>query len=43
MIPPTLGQYLGDKDPEKANRAMQAMFKMRKIDIQALKDAYSGR
>jgi predicted 3-demethylubiquinone-9 3-methyltransferase (glyoxalase superfamily) len=43
VIPPALGEYLGDKDPEKANRVMQAMFKMRKIDIQALKDAYAGR
>ena len=43
VIPPILGQYLGDKDPEKANRVMQAMFKMRKIDIQALEDAYAGR
>ena len=43
VIPPILGQYLGDKDPEKANRVMQAMFKMRKIDVQALEDAYAGR
>ena len=43
VIPPILGQYLGDKDQEKANRVMQAMFKMRKIDVQALEDAYAGR
>jgi hypothetical protein len=33
---------LGDKDPEKAKRAMEAMLKMKKIDIQALKDARDG-
>lgn len=43
VIPPILSQYLGDKDPEKANRVMEAMFKMKKIDIQELKDAYAGR
>lgn len=39
IIPPILGELLGDSDREKANRVMQAMFKMQKIDIQALKDA----
>ena len=42
IIPPILGQLLGDPDREKANRVMQAMLKMHKIDIQALKDAASG-
>ncbi len=39
IIPPILGELLAEKDREKANRVMQAMFKMHKIDIQALKDA----
>lgn len=39
IIPPVLGELLGDNDREKANRVMQAMVKMQKIDIQALKDA----
>ena len=34
---------LQDPDPQKAQRVMQAMFAMEKIDIQALKDAYAGR
>lgn len=42
IIPPILGEFLGDKDPEKANRVMQAMLKMHKIDIQALKQAHEG-
>lgn len=39
IIPPVLGELLGDKDPEKANRVLQAMLKMQKLDIQALKHA----
>ena len=31
---------LGDKNPEKANRVMQAMLKMKKIDIKGLQQAY---
>ena len=41
ITPIILGQYLGDKDPKKAARVMQAMMKMIKIDIQKLKDAYN--
>ena len=40
IVPPVLGQLLGDKDRSKANRVMQAMLKMRKIDIKTLKQAY---
>jgi predicted 3-demethylubiquinone-9 3-methyltransferase (glyoxalase superfamily) len=39
IIPTILGQLLGDKDREKANRAMQAMLQMQKIDIAKLKQA----
>lgn len=42
IIPLALGKMLGDKDAGKANRAMQAMLKMKKIDIKGLKDAYDG-
>jgi predicted 3-demethylubiquinone-9 3-methyltransferase (glyoxalase superfamily) len=41
--PIVLGQMLQDKDPEKANRVMQSMLKMDKIDIATLKKAYDGR
>jgi predicted 3-demethylubiquinone-9 3-methyltransferase (glyoxalase superfamily) len=41
IIPTALGELLGDKDPEKAGRVMQAMLQMSKIDIQALKQAYA--
>ncbi len=41
--PSILGQMLGDPDPEKSKRAMQAMLKMSKFDIEELKRAYEGR
>ena len=43
IVPPILGQLLGDKDREKAGRVMQAMLKMHKIVIQDLKDAADGK
>ena len=39
IVPTALGELLGDKDPEKANRVMQAMLKMTKIDIYVLQQA----
>ncbi len=39
IVPSVLGSLLGNKDPEKARRAMQAMLKMTKIDISALEQA----
>ncbi len=39
IIPSALGEALGNPDPEKAKRAMEAMLKMRKIDIEALRRA----
>jgi len=40
IIPTALPRLLGDKDPKKANAAMQAMLKMQKIDIKGLQQAY---
>ena len=40
VIPNILGQYLNDPDRTKANRVLQAMFKMTKLDIAALEAAY---
>jgi len=40
VIPTVLGQMLQDKDRAKANRVMNAMMKMEKIDIKTLKQAY---
>jgi predicted 3-demethylubiquinone-9 3-methyltransferase (glyoxalase superfamily) len=35
-------KLLGSSDREKANRAMQAMLQMKKLDISALEKAYAG-
>ena len=43
IIPPILGELLQSKDAEKSKRAMAAMLKMDKIDIEGLKNAYDGR
>ena len=40
--PTVLGQMLDDPDPQKAKRVMEAMLKMKKIDIAALQRAYVG-
>ncbi len=40
IVPTALGELLGDPDPEKSNRVMQAMLKMHKIDIATLEQAY---
>ena len=42
VIPERMGELLSDPDPDRAGRAMQAMLKMQKIDIQALEDAANG-
>ena len=42
IIPSILQELLGDPDREKAERVMQAMLGMQKIDIAGLKRAYEG-
>jgi len=42
IIPSILGQLLGDSDPQKAKRTMDAMLQMGKLDIQALQKAHAG-
>ena len=43
ISPKQLGEMLGDKDPAKAKRAMDAMLQMRKIDIKTIERARDGR
>ena len=43
IIPDILIELLGDKDAAKAQRVMQAMLQMTRIDIQKLKDAYNQK
>jgi predicted 3-demethylubiquinone-9 3-methyltransferase (glyoxalase superfamily) len=40
VTPTNLGDLIGGPDPVKANRAMQAMLKMTKLDIATLQAAY---
>ncbi len=42
IIPDQLGQLIGDPDPARAGRAVQAMLQMQKIDIAALERAANG-
>lgn len=41
IVPTMLNALMLDPDKEKAGRVMQAMLKMKKLDMQALKDAYA--
>jgi predicted 3-demethylubiquinone-9 3-methyltransferase (glyoxalase superfamily) len=40
IVPTILPELLNDPDPEKAQRVTEAMLQMKKIDIDALKQAY---
>jgi predicted 3-demethylubiquinone-9 3-methyltransferase (glyoxalase superfamily) len=42
IVPKVLPQLLGDPDPEKARRVMQALLQMVKLEIAGLKRAYDG-
>ncbi len=43
VSPKILGELLSDPDKEKSNRVMQAMLKMKKIDIAELKKASENK
>jgi predicted 3-demethylubiquinone-9 3-methyltransferase (glyoxalase superfamily) len=40
IVPTVLAEMMSDPDPVKSNRVMQALLKMKKLDIAALKQAY---
>lgn len=42
IVPSALIELLSDPNPEKARRVAEAMFKMKKIDINSLERAYAG-
>lgn len=42
IIPGALGRLMGDPDPEKSSRVVQAMLGMNKIDVAALEAAHRG-
>jgi predicted 3-demethylubiquinone-9 3-methyltransferase (glyoxalase superfamily) len=41
--PTILGTLISDPDPQKSKRVMEAMLKMKKIEIEPLRKAYEGR
>jgi predicted 3-demethylubiquinone-9 3-methyltransferase (glyoxalase superfamily) len=42
VVPEGIDELFGDDDPERSRRAMEAMFKMHKLDIAALRAAAEG-
>ena len=42
IVPNSLGRMLSDPDPAKANRVMNAMLQMEKLDLQRLEQARDG-
>jgi predicted 3-demethylubiquinone-9 3-methyltransferase (glyoxalase superfamily) len=42
VVPRRFNELVNDDDKEKAERVMQAMLKMKKLDIAALEKAYDG-
>jgi predicted 3-demethylubiquinone-9 3-methyltransferase (glyoxalase superfamily) len=43
IVPTVLGKMLADKNAERAERVMNAMLKMKKLEIKPLKQAYNAR
>lgn len=43
VVPVIVSQLIGNADRKKAERAMQALMKMKKLEIQKLQDAFDGK
>jgi len=43
IIPKKMGEMMSDPDHEKSGRVMQAMMKMKKIELPVLEAAYEGK
>jgi predicted 3-demethylubiquinone-9 3-methyltransferase (glyoxalase superfamily) len=43
IVPTALGELMQGKDPARSGRVMQAMLKMKKLDIAGLKKAYDQK
>lgn len=42
IVPDNLTEMVSDPDPEKSDRVMKALLKMKKIDMETLRNAYEG-
>ena len=42
VVPTVLGEMLSDRDPQRSRRVMEAMLKMKKIEIEPLRRACEG-
>lgn len=42
VVPAGMAEIFGDPDPERSRRAMEAMFTMKKLDVEALRRAADG-
>ena len=42
IIPNALGELIGDKDPARSQRVLEAMLQMKKIDVAQLQAAHAG-
>ena len=43
IVPSVINDLIGGPDPEGSKRAVEAMLKMKKFDIQKMQDAYEGK
>ncbi len=43
IVPTALGELMGGKDRARAGRVMEAMLKMKKLDVAGLRRAHDGR
>ena len=43
IVPTALGKMLAEHDPKKSDRVMTALFKMKKIDLEKLMEAYNQK
>ncbi|HWA04943.1 MAG TPA: VOC family protein [Ignavibacteria bacterium] len=42
IVPKKLGELMSSKDPARSGKVMQALLKMKKLDIKELEDAYNS-
>ena len=43
IVPTIIGELMTDKNKEKSSRSMEALLKMKKIDIATLQMAFEGK